>query len=103
MAFSDFTKSYILFAVLHFLQFVMAIAVCGLYGQDLHAAQVQGKYMDGKWVLAVVVGGLSALTALVYTVPSVMRCAFTWIWGFILTILWIAVFGVFGQVRVLVS
>jgi len=41
---------YILFAVLRFIQFVLAIAVCGLYGVDLHNASKHGVYADGKWV-----------------------------------------------------
>jgi hypothetical protein len=50
MAFSDFATHYILFSVLRFFQFVLAITVCGLYGVDLHAASAQGKYQDSKWV-----------------------------------------------------
>ncbi len=41
---------YIFMSVLRFVQFVLAIAVCGLYGVDLHNAAVQGKYADSKWV-----------------------------------------------------
>lgn len=46
----DMALSYILFSVIRFFQFVMALVVCGLYGVDLHAANKQGKYSDGKWV-----------------------------------------------------
>jgi hypothetical protein len=41
---------YIFMSVLRFLQFVLAITVCGLYGVDLHNAAEQGKYADSKWV-----------------------------------------------------
>jgi hypothetical protein len=41
---------YIFMSVLRFVQFVLAITVCGLYGVDLHNAAEQGKYMDSKWV-----------------------------------------------------
>lgn len=42
--------SYVLFSILHFSQFVLAITVIGLYGTDVDRARKQGKYMDGKWV-----------------------------------------------------
>lgn len=41
---------YIFMSVLRFLQFVLAITVCGLYGVDLHNAAVAGVYADSKWV-----------------------------------------------------
>lgn len=46
--------SYLLFSVLHFVQFVLAVTVCGLYGIDLARARSQGKYIDGKWVCQIV-------------------------------------------------
>lgn len=33
-----------------FMQMILAIAVIGLYAQDLNKAQKEGKYSDGKWV-----------------------------------------------------
>jgi hypothetical protein len=33
-----------------FVQMILAIAVIGLYAQDLNKAQKEGKYSDGKWV-----------------------------------------------------
>ena len=49
---SDFrmTASYIAHSVFRFVQLVLALAVCGLYGVDLTAANKQHKYSDGKWV-----------------------------------------------------
>lgn len=41
---------YLFMSVLRFVQFVLAITVCGLYGVDLHNASQQGKYQDSKWV-----------------------------------------------------
>jgi hypothetical protein len=41
---------YIFMSVLRFVQFVLAITVCGLYGVDLHNAAVAGVYADSKWV-----------------------------------------------------
>jgi hypothetical protein len=50
MAIFGMGTSYVLFALLHFFQFVLAITVCALYGIDLQHAREQGKYTDGKWV-----------------------------------------------------
>ncbi len=46
------TMSYIAHTVFRFLQLVLALAVCGLYGADLNRANKQHKYSDGKWVCA---------------------------------------------------
>lgn len=116
--------SYIFFSILHLFQFALALTVCGLYGVDLDRARKAGVYADGKWVrvpaqppswhtasshgdlstdwqqvYAVVVGGLSALTAILYCIPFILRFALVWAWNLILFILWIALFGVFGSVR----
>ena len=44
------TASYLAFSVVHFLQFCLAITVCGLYGVDLSRASKAGKYQDSRWV-----------------------------------------------------
>ncbi|KAL8383602.1 hypothetical protein RB595_010681 [Gaeumannomyces hyphopodioides] len=93
-------KSYILFVILHFFAFVLSLTVIGLYAQDIQRAREAGKYSDPKWVFAVVVSALSAVTALVYFVPFVLRFAVVPIWNTILFVLWIAVFGVFGAMYV---
>jgi hypothetical protein len=51
-------------------------------------------------VYAVVVGSISAVTCVLYFVPFVLRIAgvFVPVWDFILFVLWIALFGVFGKV-----
>jgi len=49
-------------------------------------------------IYAEVVGGLSALTAMLYCIPYILRFAVTWVWNFILFILWIVLFGIFGKV-----
>ncbi|KAF3061937.1 hypothetical protein GL218_02809 [Daldinia childiae] len=90
------TASYLLFSVLHFAQFVLAVTVCGLYGVDLSRARSQGKYIDGKWVYAEVVGVLAALTAILYFIPFILRFAAVTVWNSIMFILWIALFGLFG-------
>ncbi len=74
--------------------------MCGLYGVDLHRAQQQHKYADSKWVYAEVVGALSALTALLYLVPFVLRFAAVWVWSAVLFVLWITLFGLFGNMYI---
>ncbi|KAI0894448.1 hypothetical protein F4806DRAFT_473308 [Annulohypoxylon nitens] len=94
------TVSYLLFSVLHFVQFILALVVCGLYGIDLQRARSQDKYIDGKWVYAEVVGGLAALTAVLYFIPFILRFAVVTIWSFVIFILWIALFGLFGKMYI---
>ncbi|KXJ90578.1 hypothetical protein Micbo1qcDRAFT_176357 [Microdochium bolleyi] len=94
------TLGYLAFTVLHFFQFVLGITVCGLYGVDLQRARNEGKYVDGKWVYAEVVGALSALTAILYMIPFIIRFAAVTIWSAVLFILWIALFGIFGAMYI---
>ncbi|RYP70470.1 hypothetical protein DL769_004959 [Monosporascus sp. CRB-8-3] len=96
MGFFGMTISYILFSILHIFQFVLAVTVVGLYAVDLNRANEQGKYTDGKWVYAAVVGTLAAVTALLYLIPSILRFAAVPAWSLVLFVLWIALFGVFG-------
>ena len=100
MAFGGITLSYLLFSLLHLAQFALAIAVCALYGIDLDRARKAHVHADGKWVYAVVVAGLSALTSILYCIPAILRFALVWVWNVILFTLWIALFGVFGRVSV---
>ena len=51
-------------------------------------------------VYAEVVGALSALTALLYSVPFVLRFAAVPAWSFVLFILWTALFGLFGNMYI---
>ncbi|KHE81526.1 hypothetical protein GE21DRAFT_1289551 [Neurospora crassa] len=94
------SKSYLFFSTLHFLAFALALTVCGLYGVELDRARKADKYADSKWVFAVVVGGLSALTSILFCVPFILRFAFKWVWDFVLFILWVAVFGVFADMYI---
>ncbi|KAI1851974.1 hypothetical protein JX265_008220 [Neoarthrinium moseri] len=100
MGFFGMALSYLLFSILHFFQFIMGLVVIGLYGTDLDAARKAGKYADGKWVFAVVVGALSALTSLLYSIPFILRFAAVPAWSFIIFVLWCAVFGLFGKMYI---
>ncbi|POR33574.1 Uncharacterized protein TPAR_06269 [Tolypocladium paradoxum] len=92
------TLGYFLFSGLHFVCFALALTVCGLYGTDLNTANHLDRHADSKWVYAVVVGALSAVTCVFYFLPFVLRHAgiVAATWNFILFILWIVVFGIFG-------
>ncbi|KAM0425042.1 hypothetical protein ACHAPT_009843 [Fusarium lateritium] len=102
MGLKDFAMSYVLFSALHLCCFALALTTCGLYGTDLHRANQQHKYADSKWVYAVVVGSISAVTCVLYFVPFILRLAgvVVAIWDFILFVLWIALFGVFGKMYI---
>lgn len=41
--------SHLLFSILHFVQFALAITVCGLYGVDLDRARRANVHADGRW------------------------------------------------------
>ncbi|KAG5954472.1 hypothetical protein E4U58_007591 [Claviceps cyperi] len=88
------SRSYFAFSALHLVCFALALAVCGLYGQDLSS-----NHHNSKWVYAVVVGSLSAITCVIYFIPALLRHSgiIGAGWNFILFILWIALFGVFGS------
>jgi len=96
----EMTLGYIAHTVFRFVQLIFALAVCGLYGADLHTAHKMGQYSDGKWVYAVVVGSFSAVSSVVYMIPFICRIPLLFIWDTILFILWIALFGVFGNMYI---
>ncbi|TVY38431.1 hypothetical protein LOCC1_G006927 [Lachnellula occidentalis] len=94
------TFSYIAHSVFRFVQLVLALTVCGLYGVDLQAADKHHKYSDGKWVYAEITASLSAFTALLYLLPFISHIGLLFIWDTILFILWIALFGLFGNLYI---
>ncbi len=49
---------------------------------------------------AVVVGALSAVTALLYLVPFILRFAAVTAWSVVILALWIALFGLFGSMYI---
>lgn len=46
----EMTLNYILHTVFRFIQMIFALAVCGLYGADLHNASKHHVPSDSKWV-----------------------------------------------------
>ena len=72
---------FLMHALIRFFQFVLGITVCGLYGTDLNNAREQGKYADSKWVFAVVVGAMGAVSALIEALPFIRTVyVFAWDW-----------------------
>lgn len=88
-----------LLIAIRFLQFVLAIMVCVLYGIDLQAAMKQHKYVDSKWLYAEIVAAMSVFVSLFSMIPYewVLDIPFSFVADIILFILWLAVFGVFGN------
>jgi len=50
MGLPSMSKSYIFFTVIHVVLFALALAVCGLYGNDLQRAMDSDVDADSKWV-----------------------------------------------------
>lgn len=86
-------------SMVRFLQFVLAVTVAGMYGSRIQAEHQAGGHASSQWTFAVVVGGIAAITAVVYQLPLVKSHIF-FAWDCILFILWIAVFGTFAQIYI---
>ncbi|KAF2124310.1 hypothetical protein P153DRAFT_139500 [Dothidotthia symphoricarpi CBS 119687] len=82
--------------LLRFFQFVMGITVIALYAQDLDNARKQGKYVDSKWVWAVVCGTLGAVMALV----GLMSFWFLVVVDFLVFLCYLIAFGIFGRMYI---
>ncbi|KAK3182169.1 hypothetical protein K4F52_006538 [Lecanicillium sp. MT-2017a] len=95
----NLTVGYMAFSAIHVILFALSLAVCGLYGTDVQRGNEEDVHVNSKWVYAVVVGSLSAVTCVVYFIPIVFHAIgiAAPIWNFILFILWITLFGVFGK------
>ncbi|KAL2001739.1 hypothetical protein VTN02DRAFT_1324 [Thermoascus thermophilus] len=99
-------------AGLRFVQFAMALAVVGLYGQDVNLALQEKAYADPKWVYALVVSVLAALTALVLLAllfllrtPLPLRARPVvhfplFLAEGVLCVLWLTLFGIFGKMYI---
>ncbi|KAE9374164.1 hypothetical protein N431DRAFT_437659 [Stipitochalara longipes BDJ] len=81
------------------LQFVFAFIVAAFYGVDLHNASKSHTQAPTPWVYAEVVVCLSVLTCAVHFFVTVKHAVWC-IWDFVLFILWVALFGVFGSIYI---
>ncbi|KAJ5470296.1 hypothetical protein N7530_007653 [Penicillium desertorum] len=98
------------FSGLRFLQFVFGLTVIGLYGKDVHHDHAEKHVWHSKWVYALVTAFLATVTAAIHLVlPFVMRKAKTgagqlllpqFVWEFVVTVLWLTLFGIFGKMYI---
>jgi len=89
----------IILGILRLLQLVLGCAVIGLYGQYLHWAAQQHEHADGRWIWAVIVASLSALTAIIYALPF-FPLRFFFIWDCLLFFFWLVVFAIFAKLYI---
>jgi ABC-type branched-subunit amino acid transport system permease subunit len=74
----------------------MGITVIGLYAVDLDNARKQHKYVDSKWVWAVVCGTLGALVSLLFMLPLIKSWFFFYVDAFVF-VCYLVAFGIFGS------
>ncbi|CAL3973018.1 hypothetical protein PZA11_005359 [Diplocarpon coronariae] len=94
----ELTLSYVVHALFRLVQLALALAVCGLYAVDIDRAIQAGMYIDGRWICALVITSLSAITALLYLIPCVSRLPMAFAWDATLFVLWMSLFALFGNV-----
>ncbi|KAL2811551.1 hypothetical protein BDW59DRAFT_177081 [Aspergillus cavernicola] len=99
---------------LAFLQFAFGLAVIGMYSQDINAAKDAGNSAPSKWVYAVITAFLSTASAVIYLVlgwwwKKRSKPSFSsrqrlflpmFVWEGVLVVLWLVVFGVFGEMYI---
>ncbi|CAL5872109.1 uncharacterized protein PFLUO_LOCUS6366 [Penicillium psychrofluorescens] len=94
-----------------FLQFVFGLTVIGLYGQDVSYDHQTLHTWNPEWVFAVVTAFLSTVTTVAHfvlpcclrriksnTKPALLLPQFSW--EFLLCILWLVLFGLFGKMYI---
>lgn len=79
-----------------FLQFVLGLTIFGIYTADLVAAGKLHTHLSSAWLLASVVGGMSAVLSLVFLLPFVHSYLFFWM-DWIIVILHTGIIGVFAK------
>lgn len=93
------------------LQFLFAIIACGFYGNRVDAESKAGDGVSAEWIYAVMVAGLSAVTAVLFVaatplgaipvIGSALKLFKTYrafAWDMILFIAWIVTFGIFAGI-----
>ena len=86
----------ILRIALRALQLVMALTICGMYGHDLNNARKAHDAADPRWTFAVVIAGLSSITAIAFSLPLLKAWMFFG-WDAFLFLMWTVIFGIFGK------
>ncbi|KAF1840188.1 uncharacterized protein K460DRAFT_381049 [Cucurbitaria berberidis CBS 394.84] len=96
---SNFTITGALRILLRLFQFVLGLTVIGLYAVDLSNARKAGKYVDSKWVWAVVCGTLGAVISLVFMLPLIKAWFFFYVDSFVF-LCYLVAFGIFGKMYI---
>ncbi|KAI1189124.1 hypothetical protein F5B17DRAFT_222514 [Nemania serpens] len=79
------------------LQLIFALVVVGLYGSRVSSDHSNGRPQDARWVYALFVASLSAITSVIFAIPQpFVKTARLFAWDFFLFVLWIASFGLFA-------
>lgn len=78
------------------LQFVLGLTVAGIYGNYVHNQQAHNQPSDSAFVFAVVVGGASCITPIIYLIPRV-KAYYAFPWDACLSVFWLAVFAKFAS------
>ncbi|SPO02602.1 uncharacterized protein DNG_05275 [Cephalotrichum gorgonifer] len=84
-------------AILRALQCTFALATAVLYGLDLASATDRRVTPGSGWIYAEVVSGLSLLGCLSHLVFTMTKCRWSLV-DWVIFILWVAQFGVFGTI-----
>ncbi|KAL4808731.1 hypothetical protein BDV18DRAFT_133057 [Aspergillus unguis] len=104
----------LLSTILAITQFAFGLAVIGLYSQDINSAHDDGNSAPAKWVYAVVTAFVSTVTATLYLLlgwwwNKRSKDSFSqrsglylplFAWECVLVILWLVVFGIFGEMYI---
>lgn len=96
---------------LRFLQFVFGLTVIGLYGKDVRHDHEEKNTWHAKWLFALITAFLATATAAVHLiVPFCMRRVKyaprsalrlpQFAWEFVLCVLWLTLFGIFGKMYI---
>lgn len=93
------------------LQFLFAIIAVGFYGNRVDVESRAGDAVAAEWIYGTLIGGLSAVTAVLFVVASplsalpfiggklnIFKTYKAFPWDFFLFIAWIVVFGIFAGI-----
>ncbi|KAJ5804170.1 uncharacterized protein N7518_000473 [Penicillium psychrosexuale] len=108
--------AFMFFSTLRFLQFVFGLTVIGLYGKDVHHDHSEKHTWHAKWAYALITAFLATVTAAIHLImPFIMRKAKRgagagsdstmlllpqFVWEFVVSVLWLALFGIFGKMYI---
>ncbi|KAJ6164481.1 hypothetical protein N7470_003153 [Penicillium chermesinum] len=96
---------------IRFVQFVLALTVMGLYGTDVRHDHEDKHTWHAKWVFALIVSFFASVTSAAHLIlPFCMSRTSTFAspklkmpqfaWEFVLCILWLVLFGIFGRMYI---